>query len=63
MDPPHAIATDRFLIRQDRKFTDSFDEMFEAQGARIIQTPIRTPQANGIAERFLGRSKRNAWAG
>jgi transposase InsO family protein len=27
--------------------------VFEAQGARIIQTPIQTPQANGIAERFV----------
>jgi putative transposase len=27
--------------------------VFEAQGARIIQTPIQAPQANGIAERFV----------
>jgi len=32
--------------------------VFEAQGARIIQTPIHAPQANGIAERF-GRTVRS----
>jgi putative transposase len=43
----------RFLIRdRDRKVTDRFDAVFQAQGARILQTPVRTPQANGVAERF-----------
>jgi transposase InsO family protein len=27
--------------------------MFEAQGARIVRTPIQVPEANGIAERFV----------
>jgi hypothetical protein len=44
----------RFLIRDhDRKFTSSFDAIFESQNTRIIRTPIQAPQANGIAERFV----------
>jgi putative transposase len=44
----------RFLIRDhDRKFTSSFDAVFEAQGIRIIRTPVQVPQANGTTERFV----------
>jgi hypothetical protein len=50
----HRAQPVRFLVRdRDRKFTDSFDAVFEAQGARIVQTPIQTPEANGIAERLF----------
>ena len=45
-------ASFRFLIR-DQKFTNSFDEVFRSAGMEIVRTPFRTPQANGVAERFV----------
>ena len=44
----------RFLIHdRDSKFTAAFDENFRSEGIKVIHTPIRSPQANAYAERFV----------
>ncbi len=44
----------RFLIRdRDSKYSRPFDEVFRSDGIRIVKTPVRSPKANAIAERFV----------
>jgi hypothetical protein len=42
----------RFLIH-DSRFSATFDEVFRSEGITEIRTPIRAPQANAYAERFV----------
>jgi transposase InsO family protein len=44
----------RFLIRdRDSKYSGPFDQVFRSEQIRIVKTPVRSPKANAIAERFV----------
>jgi hypothetical protein len=59
MDPGDHATRFRFLIRdRDAKFTAAFDAVFAGADIRIIRTPVRTPRANAIAERWIGTLRR-----
>jgi putative transposase len=44
----------RFVLNdRDAEFSGSFDDVFRTEGARINHTPIRAPNANAFAERYV----------
>ena len=48
-----------FLLHdRDSKFGGAFDEVFRSEGMRIIPTPVRAPNANAYAERWVGTLRR-----
>jgi putative transposase len=44
----------RLLLRdRDAKFCRGFDEVFRAEDAEILLTPVQAPNANAYAERWI----------
>ena len=44
----------RLLIHdRDSKFNGGFDEVFRSEGCDVIQAPVRAPNANAYAERWV----------
>jgi transposase InsO family protein len=49
----------RFLIRdRSSNFTPSFDAVFQAAGATILQTAVQAPRMNATCERLVGTLRR-----
>ena len=49
----------RFLLHdRDSKFCFDFDAVFRSEGLRIIRAPVRAPNANAHAERWVGTVRR-----
>ena len=46
------------LHDRDRKFNRGFDTVWEAEGARVMLTPLMAPKANAHAERWVGSARR-----
>lgn len=47
------------LIRdRDTKFTRPFDDVWRSIGAQVVRTPVRAPNANAFAERWVSAVRR-----
>ena len=49
----HENTFHHLIHDRDSKYTKAFDEIFRSEGINIIRTPIKAPNANAYAERFV----------
>jgi putative transposase len=64
MDLADRIQQFKFLLHdRDARFTAAFDVIFASEGVRSLPTPVRTPRANAVAERWTGTSVVSCWIG
>ena len=53
-----ALVGDFLIHDRDSKFSHAFDSVFASEGITIIRTPVRAPNANAYAERWVGSIRR-----
>lgn len=55
------LADAKALLRdRGSQFTAASDEVFHTEGPKVLTTPVRTPAANSIAERWIGTYAENS---
>ncbi len=52
------LSATYLLHDRDSKFGDAFDEVFLAEGVKVVRLPFRAPRANAYAERWVGTVRR-----
>ena len=59
MDLGERAGRFKFLIRdRDSKFSTEFNGVFSGNGTRVIKTPVRSPGANALMERWVQTCRR-----